>query len=41
MGTPLRPCDHCCGSRLRHWRKLKFRAIRVSSGHLCCQKSFM
>jgi len=18
MGTPLRPCDHCCGSRLRN-----------------------
>jgi len=41
MGTPLRPCDHCYGSRLRNWRKLLFRAIRNSSGHLCSNKSFM
>jgi len=40
-GTPLQPCDHCYGSRWRNYCKLRFQAIRDSSGHLCSKKSFM
>jgi len=41
-GTPLQPCDHWYGRRLRNERsKLGFRAICDSSGLLCSKESFM